>query len=31
MWYGWSEMQQDLTEIVTLAEEIRAKAQRKKK
>ncbi|MDZ7268500.1 MAG: multiheme c-type cytochrome [candidate division KSB1 bacterium] len=25
LWYGWSEMQQDLTEIKTLAEEMRAK------
>jgi hypothetical protein len=26
LWYGWSEMQQDLTEIRTMAEELRSKA-----
>ncbi|NOY05018.1 MAG: cytochrome C, partial [Chlorobi bacterium] len=28
LWYGWSEMKQDLVEIKTLAEELRAKAQK---
>ncbi len=30
LWYGWSEMQRDLTEIKALAEEMRAKAKMKK-
>jgi uncharacterized CHY-type Zn-finger protein len=29
LWYGWSEMQRDLTEIKTLAEEMREKAKKK--
>ncbi len=31
LWYGWSEMQRDLTEIKTIAEELRAKPKGKKK
>jgi cytochrome c553 len=31
LWYGWSEMQKDLTEIKTIAEELRAKPKGKKK
>jgi len=31
VWYGWSEMQRDLTEIKTIAEELRAKPRAKKK
>jgi hydroxylamine dehydrogenase len=30
-WYGWSEMQRDLTEIKTMAEELRREAEAKKK
>jgi hypothetical protein len=30
LWYGWSEMQQDLTEIKTIAAEMREKAEEKK-
>jgi len=31
LWYGWSEMQRDLTEIKTIATEMRDKAPKKKK
>lgn len=31
MWYGWSEMQRDLTEIKTIAAELRERASKKKK
>lgn len=31
LWYGWSEMQRDLTEIKTMAEELREKHEKKKK
>ncbi len=31
LWYGWSEMQRDLTEIKTMAEELRTKPEGKKK
>jgi len=31
LWYGWSEMQRDLTEIKTMAEELRRSYQEKKK
>jgi len=31
LWYGWSEMQRDLTEIKTIAAELRDKAPKKKK
>ncbi|MFQ6083560.1 MAG: multiheme c-type cytochrome [Candidatus Aminicenantia bacterium] len=31
LWYGWSEMQQDLTEIKTLAKELRRTHEEKKK
>jgi hypothetical protein len=31
LWYGWSEMQRDLTEIKTMAEDLRAKPKGKKK
>ena len=30
LWYGWSEMQRDLTEIKALAAEMREKAKEKK-
>jgi hydroxylamine dehydrogenase len=30
-WYGWSEMQRDLTEITTMAEELRTDNEAKKK
>jgi hypothetical protein len=29
MWYGWSEMQRDLSEIKELAEDMRYKAKKK--
>jgi hypothetical protein len=29
LWYGWSEMQRDLTEIKTLAAEMREQAKKK--
>jgi hypothetical protein len=29
LWYGWSEMQRDLTEIKTLAAEMREHAKKK--
>jgi hypothetical protein len=28
LWYGWSEMRRDLTEIKSMAEELRSKAKR---
>ena len=31
LWYGWSEMQRDLTEIKTMAAELREKTKKKKK
>ncbi|MDI6767121.1 MAG: multiheme c-type cytochrome [Bacteroidota bacterium] len=31
LWYGWSEMQRDLTEIKTIAEELKTKPKGKKK
>ena len=31
LWYGWSKMQQELTEIRAMAEDLRAKARDKKK
>jgi hypothetical protein len=31
LWYGWSEMQRDLTEIKTIAADMREKAKEKKK
>lgn len=30
LWYGWSEMRRDMTEIKTLATEMRVEAERKK-